>query len=346
MMVYWALQIMGRFGALLWEGGVASLLTERVGVGVQLQAVCLVHLLLYCPLILQTFCSAKDETFSVGDNLTCKLNPNFGVDEGKAMRKLTVEKCCEDAWKLGRIRRQVLQGLVACLHYSGNSLQDYALRRNVVRVLAFLAATGDTGTAILMEDYSNQTELDTPGVPQDKYQTGDGMANPQSEILFDDSGRLQARGGNCETRVPGTLSCGDGTDVVTIPKARQGMVVKERENHCNVPEGLVRLLGMELNAEDDDQKTGEGERAGCAEERECLLQEVLTLLCTLLSNSLHSSKVLNLLTVNEESIRLSFTVMNRLISRGQKRSLDMVELAMDLRKYFSAGLQEFQENGN
>jgi hypothetical protein len=24
---------------------------------------------------------------------------------------------------------------------------------------------------------------------------------------------------------------------------------------------------MELNAEDDDQKTGEGERAGCAEER-------------------------------------------------------------------------------
>jgi hypothetical protein len=80
--------------------------------------------------------------------------------------------------------------------------------------------------------------------------------------------------------------------------------------------------------------------------RECLLQEVLTLLCTLLSNSLHSSKVLNLLTVNEESIRLSFTVMNRLISRGQKRSLDMVELAMDLRKYFSAGLQEFQENGN
>jgi hypothetical protein len=48
MMVYWALQIMGRFGALLWEGGVASLLTERVGVGVQLQAVCLVHLLLYC----------------------------------------------------------------------------------------------------------------------------------------------------------------------------------------------------------------------------------------------------------------------------------------------------------
>ncbi|KAH8946140.1 hypothetical protein BDL97_12G077700 [Sphagnum fallax] len=335
-----------QFGALLWEGGVASLLTERVGVGVQLQAVCLVHLLLYCPLILQTFCSAKDETFSVGDNLTCKLNPNFGVDEGKAMRKLTVEKCCEDAWKLGRIRRQVLQGLVACLHYSGNSLQDYALRRNVVRVLAFLAATGDTGTAILMEDYSNQTELDTPGVPQDKYQTGDGMANPQSEILFDDSGRLQARGGNCETRVPGTLSCGDGTDVVTIPKARQGMVVKERENHCNVPEGLVRLLGMELNAEDDDQKTGEGERAGCAEERECLLQEVLTLLCTLLSNSLHSSKVLNLLTVNEESIRLSFTVMNRLISRGQKRSLDMVELAMDLRKYFSAGLQEFQENGN
>lgn len=141
------------------------------------------------------------------------------------------------------------------------------MRRNVVRVLAFLAATGDTGTAILMEDYSNQTESDTPGVPQDKYQTGDGMANPQSEILFDDSGRLQARGGNSETRVPGTLSCGDGTDVVTIPKARQGMVVKERENHCNVPEGLVRLLGMELNAEDDDQKTGEGERAGCAEER-------------------------------------------------------------------------------
>jgi hypothetical protein len=45
------------------------------------------------------------------------------------------------------------------------------------------------------------------------------------------------------------------------------MVVKERENRCNVPEGLVRLLGMELNAEDDDQKTGEGERAGCAEER-------------------------------------------------------------------------------
>jgi hypothetical protein len=75
------------------------------------------------PLILQTFCSAKDETFSVGDNLTCKLNPNFGVDEGKAMRKLTAEKCCEEARKLGRIRRQVLQGLVACLHYSGNSLQ-------------------------------------------------------------------------------------------------------------------------------------------------------------------------------------------------------------------------------
>jgi len=74
------------------------------------------------PLILQTFCSAKDETISVGDNLTCKLNPNFGVDEGKATRKLTVEKCCE-AQKLGRIRRQVLQGLVACLHYSGNSLQ-------------------------------------------------------------------------------------------------------------------------------------------------------------------------------------------------------------------------------
>jgi hypothetical protein len=298
------------------------------------------------PLILQTFCSAKDETISVGDNLTCKLNPNFGVDEGKATRKLTVEKCCEEAQKLGRIRRQVLQGLVACLHYSGNSLQDYALRRNVVRVLAFLAATGDTGIAILMEDYSNQTESDTPRVPQDNNQTGDGMANPQSEILFDDSGRLQARGGNSETRVPGTLSCGDGTDVVTIPKARQGMVVKERENHCNVPEGLVRLLGMELNAEDDDRKTAEGERAGCAEERECLLQEVLTLLCTLLSNSLHSSTALNLLTVNEESTRLSFTVMNRLISRGQKRSLDMVELAMDLRKYFSAGLQEFQENGN
>jgi hypothetical protein len=75
------------------------------------------------PLILQTFCSAKDETISVGDNLTCKLNPNFGVDEGKAMRKLTVEKSCEEARKLGRIRRQVLQGLVACLHYSGNSFQ-------------------------------------------------------------------------------------------------------------------------------------------------------------------------------------------------------------------------------
>ncbi|KAI7725283.1 hypothetical protein M8C21_031724 [Ambrosia artemisiifolia] len=110
---------------------ISQLLRKEAGLGVQKQAVHLLHLLLNCPNLMLMFCSSFKEEGTSAEVTTT------GAENGHPFQVLG----------------SVLDGLADCLAFHGNGAPTnlvLKLQRNTIVVLAFLASSGRSGFEIFL----------------------------------------------------------------------------------------------------------------------------------------------------------------------------------------------------
>lgn len=150
------------FGSVLFDGSITSLFRKHAGLDVQVQAVRLVHIILHCPLVLQMLCASEDTAHDFAIVTGQVLEGNNCIQDGENNDgNMEGESGCNDIRTQAEFAKysrkadsdskaEVLEGLISCLHYNSGSLQEYALRRSALRVLAFVATSGHKGAATLL----------------------------------------------------------------------------------------------------------------------------------------------------------------------------------------------------
>ncbi|CAM6102999.1 unnamed protein product [Calypogeia fissa] len=339
-----------KFGPLLCHGALDLLLKESARAEIQLQAVRIVHLLLHCPAIIERFCAAYDdeEKTMLHSNLVNEGgagippdlehqadNPpadghNQGISGVQPLEKLNlaVRSAPQRSSYTELSKVKLLEALTECLKHTGNNPQGYALHRSVIRLLAFIMAFGDAGAATLMRAGAacEDPELGTTCNDHSKEERvlGGESASGQN-IAGDGSGLAHLKGPDLGDKENG------------IPIGMVDESVDDSEKPQNIPQRLLALIDSELDAEERE----EWNDPSIAEERDHLIHEAVTLLCSLSSDAVQSPVVLGHLISNKEMARLTLSVTNRLVSRkshswaGQKslapNELDIAELARGLR---------------
>ncbi|KAH1074873.1 hypothetical protein J1N35_027201 [Gossypium stocksii] len=117
-----------RFGLSEVFGSISQLLKMEAGLLVQKEAVHSLYLLLNCPKLVVTFCSACTTEASA--------DAANGTENTAATERFTM----------------ILEGLADCIACSGNSLQALELRKNAITLLAFVASSGKSGFEILVNN--------------------------------------------------------------------------------------------------------------------------------------------------------------------------------------------------
>ncbi|KAK5777396.1 hypothetical protein PVK06_045363 [Gossypium arboreum] len=117
-----------RFGLSEVFESVSQLLKMEAGLLVQKEAVHSLYLLLNCPKLVVTFCSACTTEASA--------DAANGTENTAATERFTM----------------ILEGLADCIACSGNSLQALELRKNAITLLAFVASSGKSGFEILVNN--------------------------------------------------------------------------------------------------------------------------------------------------------------------------------------------------
>ncbi|BBN14231.1 hypothetical protein MPTK1_6g09940 [Marchantia polymorpha subsp. ruderalis] len=343
------------YGPLLSHEGLELLLKESAGVEIQLQAVRIVHHLLHCPALYRKFCygTTEEQSNSKPENY---IDPKMVMEESTVVEGNNLGNSSDhkvDAHVAGKgliprpsaglMKRKLLAGLADCLKFTGISPQGYALRRNVMRLITFIASCGDAGVAFLTQPVaSRKTGADEPSRTCRDDQKTDGMALGDSasgqHIAGDVSGLkgLDPRG-----------RMNSGTDDVEAGLAENR---EDLETVINFPEKLVTLLGAELEIRDEEETD-----ASLVEERACLIREVATLLSCLASHPVQSGVVLGFLTSSQKIARLTLSVVNDIVNRkpfrasatGQKyaslSNSDTSELCKSLRRRVLRAMAESSE---
>ncbi|KAJ7555416.1 hypothetical protein O6H91_05G036500 [Diphasiastrum complanatum] len=311
-----------QFASLLFKERLFLLLKKGAGVHVQLQTLRLVHLLLHCPDILKKVCKDGETKKNVdisasarGQKGYLKSDPRF-VDVaamGEKLEKLDkIEQNFESRF-CGEAQLEVighctdlLEGLSACISFTGVSLQEYALRRGALRVLAFIATSGDNGPEFLLQDIA-VIDTDDGGRPTKECQQGGQMKAPPhfiGERACDE--RLDPV--SADSKDPSKRSPASGPVLTSDRKVTDTRGRKEQGyGSQNIPSLLVTLINSELLVEEEEQM------AATSTQRGSLIREALTLLCRLASHTIHSSVVVALLTRDKCTLRTGVNVMNRLI---------------------------------
>lgn len=154
------------FGFILFDGSIASLLRKSAGLDVRLQAVRLVHIVLHCPPVLRKLCAAEEELPKelaptvlrqgwevdghIQQDLECNSRPEeveLCLQKGKQVESHS-DAAERNAERNSRI--ELLEGLISCLLHVGSSFKTYSLQRNALRVLTFIATSGQKGAAFLL----------------------------------------------------------------------------------------------------------------------------------------------------------------------------------------------------
>ncbi|XP_012439268.1 protein SENSITIVE TO UV 2 [Gossypium raimondii] len=117
-----------RFGLSEVFDSISQLLKMEAGLLVQKEAVHSLYLLLNCPKLVVTFCSACTTEASA--------DAANGAENTAATERFTM----------------ILEGLADCIACSGNSLQALELRKSAITLLAFVASSGKSGFEILVNN--------------------------------------------------------------------------------------------------------------------------------------------------------------------------------------------------
>ncbi|KAK8266307.1 hypothetical protein V6Z12_D12G237200 [Gossypium hirsutum] len=117
-----------RFGLSEVFESISQLLKMEAGLLVQKEAVHSLYLLLNCPKLVVTFCSACTTEASA--------DAANGAENTAATERFTM----------------ILEGLADCIACSGNSLQALELRKSAITLLAFVASSGKSGFEILVNN--------------------------------------------------------------------------------------------------------------------------------------------------------------------------------------------------
>ncbi|KAI5067617.1 hypothetical protein GOP47_0018145 [Adiantum capillus-veneris] len=153
------------FGFILFDGSLASLLRISASLDVRLQAVRICHSLLHCRPVLARFLNFQEQ----------QSNQNVAAPASKQSSELMQEIDCdgrsaeenvflqngEDVSAQSETARafcsaeerscfEVLERLIFCISYAGFSSQAYSLRRNALRILTYIATSGQRGAAFLL----------------------------------------------------------------------------------------------------------------------------------------------------------------------------------------------------
>ncbi|KAL3675060.1 hypothetical protein R1sor_025008 [Riccia sorocarpa] len=302
------------FGSLLNHEGFATLLRQSAGVEIQLQAVRILHHILHCPTLYREFCSSatKQQTAVPLPKQVVSQDTRMVLEEdmggGSHLGKTASQPFVAKKWILGStassVGSKILAGLIECLKFIGTSLQGYALRRNVMRLITFVASCGDDGIAFLTQPVivlkSSADEFTRASKDDTK---GDGMPLAESASGQHIAGDVSALKG-LDTR---------GKAISGVDDLEAGLTDnrEDPEKMMNIPERLVTLLRAELESGGGD---GESE-ASLVEERACLIREVATLLSCLASHPVQSGVVLGFLVSNPRTARISLGVTNDLVNR-------------------------------
>ncbi|MCO5564909.1 hypothetical protein L7F22_018577 [Adiantum nelumboides] len=152
------------FGFTLFDGSLASLLRLSASLDVRLQAVRLVHSLLHCPPLLKRFLDIHEQfdqnTAAPDSKQSNELNEELIFNKRSADKNVCLQNG-EDVSAQFELARalchaeekgsfEVLEGLTICISFDGLSSQAYSLRRNALRVLTFIATSGQKGAAFLL----------------------------------------------------------------------------------------------------------------------------------------------------------------------------------------------------
>eukprot|EP01018_Ginkgo_biloba_P034893 Gb_15751 [translate_table: standard] len=298
-----------QFGPIVFCKSLSQLLRKNVGINVQLQAVRLLFLLLNCPRLLKLFCGCNKDIETDVENSDIQI----------------------DTSDIAGSNGMVLEGLAECISCSGNDIQEYALRRNAVNVLAFITASVNMGVGCLLssmpsgcKDAQRRTTCNDP----------EKTAGPTMDA-------------NIESHVSDAPSDKSVHSEHCAPHSSN--VVEQKMP--NFPMLLFRLLNSELDAEEgEDTKLGTAAER-LSKERATLIQETLLLLHHLVSHSMYSAPVLEALTNDNVALRLSLDVVNRIRSlsyhqgkRFQKthpNHVDITTLAHQLEKRILSYVTDF-----
>ncbi|KAF9615339.1 hypothetical protein IFM89_022990 [Coptis chinensis] len=115
------------FGSRLLFESLSKLLCKSASLHVQKQAVRLLYLLLNCPKILVSFCSA------------CKDDPSSEATDDATTDGLTFQ-----------VFSNILEGLAECVKCRGRGTQELKLRTLAIVVLAFVASSGKLGFEVFL----------------------------------------------------------------------------------------------------------------------------------------------------------------------------------------------------
>ncbi|MCO5609508.1 hypothetical protein L7F22_063736 [Adiantum nelumboides] len=152
------------FGFTLFDGSLASLLRLSASLDVRLQAVRLVHSLLHCPSLLKRFLDihkqSDQNTAAPDSKQSNELNEELIFIKRSADKNVFLQNG-EDISAQFELARalchaeekrsfEVLEGLTICISFDGLSSQAYSLRHNALRVLTFIAMSGQKGAAFLL----------------------------------------------------------------------------------------------------------------------------------------------------------------------------------------------------
>lgn len=136
-------------------------------------------------------------------------------------------------------------------------VQEYALRRNAVRVLTFLAASGELGTATLMQVHVNQFAMKQTRASKEADNTCKDGNCPRGNPCEGSAGLLAK---------VGSAVCVNKDSSFEERVDKEKMVVKHGEKGCSTPWSLIYLLALELNVE-EDEATSHSDKMSSAEDR-------------------------------------------------------------------------------
>lgn len=136
------------------------------------------------------------------------------------------------------------------------------LRRNVVRVLTFLASSGEVATAILVHIHLNHIKAEQCAF-KDSNNTTEGLTCLQSE--------QPQEAQNAGLPVMNAVKSGkeklkEKPSHVNGVADQEQIVVSGGETCCTIPWRLILLLANELKADEDEMTNNIG-KMGCTEDR-------------------------------------------------------------------------------
>lgn len=132
------------------------------------------------------------------------------------------------------------------------------LRRNVVRVLTFLASAGEAATSILVHIHLNHIKAEQCAL-KDSNNTTEGVTCLQSE--------QPQEAQNAGPPVMNTVKSGkEKPSHVNGVADQEQIVVSGGEACCTIPWRLILLLANELKAEEDEMTNNIG-KMDCTEDR-------------------------------------------------------------------------------